>query len=83
MMLHENEKSGHRDIDGNWIDETPTAKLRNSLQSFWTLSTILSDDESRDKFLKTDDGIKVILEIVQNCEKSKERIIQLLIELEK
>lgn len=82
-MLHENEKSGHRDIDGNWIDETPTAKLRNSLQSFWTLSTILSDDESRDKFLKTDDGIKVILEIVQNCEKSKERIIQLLIELEK
>jgi hypothetical protein len=83
MMLHENEKSGHRDIDGNWIDETPTAKLRNSLQSFWTLSTILSDDELRDKFLKTDDGIKVILEIVQNCEKSKERIIQLLIELEK
>lgn len=82
-MLHENEKSGHRDIDGNWIDETPTAKLRNSLQSFWTLSTILSDDELRDKFLKTDDGIKVILEIVQNCEKSKERIIQLLIELEK
>jgi len=82
-MLHENEKSGHRDIDGNWIDETPTTKLRNSLQSFWTLSTILSDDELRDKFLKTDDGIKVILEIVQNCEKSKERIIQLLIELEK
>lgn len=82
-MLHENEKFGNRDIDGNWIDETPTAKLRNSIQSFWTLSTILSDDELRDKFLKTDDGIKVILEIVQNCEKSKERIIQLLIELEK
>lgn len=84
MMLHETEPSGHRDVQGNWVDETPTAKLRNSLQPFWTLSTLLLDDEFRSKlFENTKEEPKIILEIAQKCEKSKERIIQLLNELEK
>jgi hypothetical protein len=82
-MLHENENTGHSDIDGNWVDETPTAKLRNALQPFWTLSTILSDIETINKFLKTQDGLKTILNIVQNCEQSKEKILKLIDELEK
>jgi hypothetical protein len=82
-MLHENENTGHRDIDGNWVDETPTAKLRNALQPLWTLSTILSDIETINKFLKTQDGLKTILNIVQNCEQSKEKILKLIDELEK
>jgi hypothetical protein len=42
------EKSGHRDINGNWVDETPQAKLRNKLRPFWTLSC----EESKDLILK-------------------------------
>lgn len=82
-MLHENENTGHRDIYGNWVDETPTAKLRNALQPLWALSTILSDIETINKFLKTQDGLKTILNIAQNCEQSKEKILKLIDELEK
>lgn len=38
------EKSGHRDINGNWVDETPQAKLRNKLTPFWTLSSIIAEE---------------------------------------
>lgn len=82
-MLHENEKSGHRDLDGTWIDETPSAKLRNKLSSFWTLSTILVDEEMRDKFLKNDKGQKLLFDIAQRCEQSKDSILSLIDELSK
>ena len=82
-MLHENEKSGHRDIDGNWIDETPAAKLRNSLSPFWTLSTIISDEEMREKLLKTDEGQKLLIDIAQRCEQLKGKILSLIEELAK
>jgi len=34
-------ESGKRDMNGEWIPETPQAKLRNRLSLFWTLSEIL------------------------------------------
>ena len=82
-MLHENEKTGNLDADGIWVDETTSAKLRNALSPFWTLSTILSNLETREKLLKTDDGKKLILDITQKCEESKNKILSLIDELSK
>jgi hypothetical protein len=45
--------TGHKDIDGNWVEENPQAKLRNQLGPFWTLIDILSSDRL-DKTLSND-----------------------------
>lgn len=72
-------KSGHRDMNGNWIEETPQAKLRNKLTPFWTLSEIIATDRY-DK--SNDELINLILEIAQRCEESKEEIMNLIAETE-
>ena len=74
------EKSGHRDINGNWIDETPQAKLRNKLTPFWTLSSILSE-ERYDK--SNPDIIDMIDRLSKNCEGFKDDIIKLIEETDK
>lgn len=73
------EKSGHRDINGNWVDETPQAKLRNQLTPFWTLSSIISE-ERYDK--SNPDIIDIIERLSKTCEESKDIIMKLIEETE-
>jgi hypothetical protein len=73
-------KSGHRDINGNWVEETPQAKLRNKLTPFWTLSYILSE-EGYDK--SNPDIIDIIERLSKTCEESKDIIMKLIEETEK
>ena len=72
-------QSGHKDMDGNWVEETPQAKLRNKLTPFWTLSEIIST-ERYDK--SNDELIKLILEIARRCESSKDEIMNLIAQTE-
>jgi hypothetical protein len=74
------EKTGHRDINGVWVDETPQAKLRNKLTPFWTLSSIISDE----KFDKTnDDVVDIINRLANTCETLKDEIMSLIAETER
>jgi hypothetical protein len=68
-------ESGHRDINGNWVPESPQAKLRNKLTPFWTLSEIISN-ERYDK--SNDELVQLILEIANRCEGIKEEILDLI-----
>ena len=52
-----NEVTGSRDVNGNWVNETPQAKLRNQLGPFWTLSSIIIDHP---EFLQTEEYEKVV-----------------------
>lgn len=74
------EKSGHRDINGNWVDETPQAKLRNKLTPFWTLSSIISE-EKYDK--SNPDIVEMIDRLAKTCESLKDEIMFLINETEK
>jgi hypothetical protein len=76
------ESTGHKDIDGNWINETPQAKLRNQLGPFWTLVDILSE-ERLDKVLKLDGGLEMISKLVIQCKDNRQEIIDLIKETEK
>jgi hypothetical protein len=73
-------KTGHRGINGEWIEETPQAKLRNKLTPFWTLSSILSE-ERYDK--SNTELIDIINRLANQCEESKDLIMQLIAETEK
>lgn len=68
--------SGHRDVDGNWVDETPQAKLRNSLGPFWTLSEIISGE--RLEMLKDKDMLDMLIRIAKQCEENKDSILELI-----
>ena len=68
-------KSGHRDINGNWVDETPQAELRNKLTPFWTLTSILSR-ECYDK--NSPEFIEMVNDLVKQCEILKSDIIDLI-----
>ncbi len=72
-------QSGHRDINGNWIEESPQAKLRNKLTPFWTLSEILAT-ERYDK--SNDELIKLIQDIAKRCEECKDEIMNLISQTE-
>ena len=73
-------KSGHRDINGNWVEETPQAKLRNQLTTFWTLSSIISEE----RYDKTNtDIIDIIERLSKTCEETKDIIMKLIAETEK
>ena len=76
------ENSGHKDFDGNWIDETPQAKLRNQLSPFWTLVSILSE-ERLDKLLHHPDGLEIIKKCLEQCKDSQQIILDLIKETEK
>lgn len=73
------EETGSRELDGTWTPETPQAKLRNQLSPFWTLSSILEDDD----ILNSEEGLKLVKSLVETCEKSKETILSLIKETEK
>lgn len=68
--------SGHRDIDGNWVEETPQAKLRNLLGPFWNLSEIIAGD--RLEALKDKDMLDILIRIANTCEDSKDEILELI-----
>lgn len=72
------EDSGTRDQDGNWISETPQAKLRNRLSPFWTLSEIFSNDDMMSKMLSTEKGREIIKNIVDRCNENKSVILDLI-----
>lgn len=82
IMKKFSESTGHKDIDGNWINETSQAKLRNQLGPFWTLVDILSE-ERLDKVLKLDGGLEMISKLVIQCKDSRQEILDLIKETEK
>jgi hypothetical protein len=45
------ENTGHRE-NGEWINETPQAKLRNQLGPFWTLVTSMILDKNKNHSLE-------------------------------
>lgn len=76
------EESGTRDVNGNWVPETPQAKLRNKLSPFWTLTDILSNDEMYEKLLSTDRGRDLIKSLIDTCQENKKVILHLIKETE-
>jgi hypothetical protein len=72
--------TGHKDIDGNWVEETPQAKLRNQLGPFWTLIDILSSDRL-DKTLSNDEDL--VIRLVNQCNENRRTIIELIKQTEK
>ncbi len=76
------ESTGHRDQEGNWISETPQAKLRNQLGPFWTLIDILSEDRL-EKLLNDPKGLEIIKDCLKQCKESQQRILDLIKETEK
>ena len=76
-MRRFSESTGHRDTEGNWINETPQAKLRNQLGPFWTLVDILSE-ERLEKILNHSNG----LEMIQQCKNNRQNILDLIKETE-
>jgi hypothetical protein len=72
--------TGHKDIDGNWVEETPQAKLRNQLGPFWTLIDILSSDRL-DKTLSNDEDL--VKRLVNQCNENRRTIIELIKQTEK
>jgi hypothetical protein len=75
------ESTGHRDTQGNWVNETPQAKLRNQLGPFWTLVDILSE-ERLEKLLNTPDGLEMIKDCVEQCKNNRQNILDLIKETE-
>lgn len=75
------ESTGHRDTEGNWINETPQAKLRNQLGPFWTLVDILSE-ERLEKILNHPDGLEMIQQCLHQCKSNRQNILDLIKETE-
>lgn len=75
------ESTGHRDTEGNWINETPQAKLRNQLGPFWTLVDILSE-ERLEKILNHPDGLEMIQQCLQQCKNNRQNILDSIKETE-
>ena len=76
------ESTGHKDVDGNWVNETTQAKLRNQLSPFWTLVDLLSDDRL-DKVLNHPQGLEMIQKCLEKCKSNQEVILELIKETEK
>ncbi len=68
-------KTGSKDINGNWVDETPQAKLRNMLGTFWTLSEIINDNP---EILTDKEGLELIKQLAKTCEDHKDIISNLI-----
>lgn len=83
-MIQENleeEKSGHRDVNGNWIDEALAARLRNKLSVFWTLSTMLADEDMSERLFSDPKIQQMVIEVAKTCENNKEKILDLISQL--
>jgi len=76
-------KSGTRDKEGNWIPETPQAKIRNKLSPFWTLTDVLSNTEMVEKLLQSERGKELIKSLLERCQENKSTILKLINETEK
>ena len=76
------ESTGHKDVDGNWVNETPQAKLRNKLSPFWTLVDLMSD-ERLEKILNHPDGLEMIKKCLEQCKLGRAEILELIKETEK
>lgn len=74
-----NDVTGSRDINGNWVNETPQAKLRNQLGPFWTLSEIINDHP---EFLQTTEGLELVKKLAKQCEDAKDIIKKLISDTE-
>ena len=74
------ESTGHMDFDGKWVNETPQAKLRNALGSFWSLSEIIAGE--RLEILKNKDMLDVLIRLAKTCEENKDSILELIKETE-
>jgi hypothetical protein len=68
-------KTGSKDINGNWVDETTQAKLRNMLGPFWTLSEIINDNP---EILTDKEGLELIKQLAKTCEDHKDIISNLI-----
>ena len=77
----EEKESGPRDIDGAWIEEARAAKLRNQLNVFWSLSTMMADKSMRDRFMSDPKIQELVFGMADQCEKNKEKILRLISEL--
>jgi len=75
------EQTGTRGVNGEWIPETPQSKLRNKLTPFWVLTQVLST-KSVDEVLESDDIKGLINDLVDQCEKNKSTILNLIKETE-
>lgn len=75
------ESTGHKDIEGNWVNENPQAKLRNQLGPFWTLVDILSE-ERLEKLINNPDGLEMIQNCVEQCKNNRQNILDLIKETE-
>ena len=61
------ESTGHKDLEGNWVNETPQAKLRNQLGPFWTLVDLLSEERLRSNLhLKNQQSYLLNYQLVQS-----------------
>lgn len=76
------ENTGHTDQDGNWVNESPQAKLRNQLGPFWTIVDLLSE-ERLDKILQHPNGLKMIEDCIKQCKNNQQKILDLIKETEK
>jgi len=74
--------SATRDKEGNWIPETPQAKIRNKLSPFWVLTDILINEDI-EKLLQSEKGKELIKSLVERCGENKSSILELINETEK
>jgi len=75
-------QSGTRDKEGNWIPETPQAKIRNKLSPFWILTDILIKEDI-EKLLHSKKGKELIKSLVETCQENKSTVLELINETEK
>lgn len=73
--------TGHKDASGNWVNETPQAKLRNQLGPFWTLVDILSEERLK-KIINHPQGLEMIQQCLQQCKSNRQNILDLIKETE-
>lgn len=76
------ENAGHKDVNGNWVEESPQAKLRNQLGPFWTLVDLMSEDRL-EKILNHPDGMEMIRECLEKCKLNRSTILDLIKQTEK
>jgi regulator of replication initiation timing len=58
--------------------ESAQAKLRNKLGPFWTLSELISNEETFEKLLSSEVGKDILIKAAKQCQLNKDRIIELI-----
>lgn len=70
--------SGTKDIHGNFIPESDTAKLRNHLSSFWTLVDLCELQKNSDK-----DTTELLNRLIETCKQSQVKVTDIIKSMEK